>query len=86
MGRQIWLFFACIVLSFASGTLHAAEFHPSPEDIEGGFIQHETPVFDLPARQGERYDDTAPDTLDLAAMAELANKNWLLSLLVCTTH
>jgi hypothetical protein len=41
-------------------------------------------VFDLPARQGERYDDTAPDTLDLAAMAELANKNWLLSLLV--TH
>jgi hypothetical protein len=72
MGRQIWLFFACIMLSFASGALHATEFHPSPEDIEGGFIQHETPVFDLPARQGERYDDTAPDTLDLAAMAELA--------------
>ena len=72
MGRQIWLVVAGVVLSFGSGTLHAAEFHPSPEDIVGGFVQHEAPVFELPARQGEWYDDTAPDTLDLTAMAERA--------------
>lgn len=50
----------------------AAEYHPSPADIEAGYIQQETPVFDLPACAGERYDDPVPDTLDLANMAELA--------------
>lgn len=69
MDRRCWLFsLAGVVLSFAC----TAQFHPSPADVEEGFIRRETPVFDLPACQGERYDDMAPDTLDLAAMADLA--------------
>ena len=47
-----------------------AEEPPSLADVEQGYIQRETPTFELPSTAGERYDDTVPATLDLAAMAD----------------
>lgn len=41
-------------------------------EIEKGYIRPKTPPLEMPPVRGERYQDTVPDTLDLAEMAELA--------------
>ena len=58
------LLFACIA--------RGEEYHPSAADIEAGYIHPGAQVFSVPACAGDHYDDTVPDTLDLAKMADLA--------------
>src|SRR5215467_3832004 len=45
----------------------------SPEKkVNIGYARQEIPVFDIPPYSGELYEDTVPDTLDLAERAKLA--------------
>ena len=40
--------------------------------VEEAYIRKQAPPFEIPPYEGERYEDSVPDTLDLAEMAKLA--------------
>jgi hypothetical protein len=67
--------FVCVCL-FASSVW--AKEYPVPdwakeESIaKEAYVRKEAPPFEIPPYEGERYEDSVPDTLDLAEMARLA--------------
>jgi hypothetical protein len=55
-----------------------AEEYPIPDwvgeesIVEEAYVRKEAPDFEIPPYEGDRYEDSVPDTLDLAEMARLA--------------
>lgn len=57
--------------SLARAGVHAGAVEPTPGKLSVQYIRPEIPHFDIPAYRGARYQDTVPDTLDIAERAKL---------------
>ncbi len=63
---------AAVVQALQAAEVATATRASSPADLEAGYVRPQPPRFDIPPYRGERYQDSVPDTLDLAEMAGLA--------------
>ena len=60
-----------LTVAIVAACVTPAASQQNPE-IEKGYIRPKIAPLEMPPVRGERYQDTVPDTLDLAEMAELA--------------